>query len=130
RVQRLEEDRDDDRPAMTGSAPASPERTRATQALTYSPKVWAMSSGATAMAAASFVGSVSSSTAETCGSSVVGTAAPTRSVGESRRRSRRHDVDDGRYVELGRGTDRGHAAEEHDGDPIRDLEDVVHVVRH
>src|SRR3954463_3505173 len=85
------------RPAMTGRAPASPPRTRATHARAYSPNVWAMSSGATAMAAESFVGSVSSSTAETCGSSA---GAMPVTAGEPRRGAGGHDVDDGRDVEL------------------------------
>src|SRR4029077_11651607 len=85
------------RPAITGRAPASPPRTLATQARTYSPNVWAMSSGATAIAAGSVLRCVSSSTGETCGSSVGATVALLDQPGGG---PRRHDVDDGRHVEL------------------------------
>src|SRR5438046_890575 len=103
------------RPAITGRAPASPPRTRATHARTYSPKLWAMSSGATAMAAASVVGSVSSSTAETWGSSVVATLPPVR---QTRRGSRGHDVDHGCDVELGRRPHRRHTPEKENTDAV------------
>src|SRR5438270_9970249 len=106
------------RPAITGREPASPPRTRATHARRYSPKVWAMSSGATAMAAASAVDSVSSSTAETCGSSVVATVSP---IGAAGRRARGHDLDDRLHVELGRRAHGCHPAQEQDGDPVCDL---------
>src|SRR5438270_11521732 len=96
------------RPAITGRAPASPPRTRATHARTYSPNVWAMSSGAAAMAAASPVGSVSSSTEETCGSSVAAMAALVAQPGGC---TGGHDVDNRRHIELAGRPDDGHASE-------------------
>src|SRR4029077_16580010 len=94
------------RPAITGRAPASPPRTLATQARTYSPNVWAISSGATAMAAGSVGGSVSFSRGETWGSSVVATVGLLVQPGGC---TRGHDVDDRRHVERRLRQLRGHA---------------------
>src|SRR5438105_8757750 len=93
-------------PPMTGSAPASPERMRTSQARTYSPKVWATSSGAATRAALSASGWSSSSTALTWGSSVVDIAPPLhRPAG----RPGGHEIDDDLDIQFGDGANRDHA---------------------
>src|SRR4051794_25844608 len=112
-------------PAMTGRAPASPERVRTAHARTYSPKVWAMSSGAATRAALSASGRSSSSTTLSWGSSGLAIAALLRQPG---RGPGRHEVDDDLEVELRDGTHGDDASEEEHGDAVGHLEHVVHVV--
>src|SRR5438105_4360776 len=112
-------------PPMTGRAPASPERVRTAHARTYSPKVWATSSGAATRAALSASGSSSSSTALFWGSSGLDIAPV---LHDACRSTRGHQVDDDLDVQLGHRAHGDHVTEIENGDAVGHFEDVDHVV--
>src|SRR3954447_6207407 len=116
------------RPRMTGRAPLSPLRTRVHQILTYSPRVFAMTSGA-AMAAAS-------SASDGCSTSVL-TGAPCWLLGRrfgpgggaTPGGARGHQLDDRLGVVLGQRPDRDELAQAQHRHPVGHGHHVVQVVR-
>src|SRR3984885_2372890 len=143
------------RPRMTGRAPLSPLRTRESQILAYSPREFAMTSGAArATSAATSSWSAASGAGPwtsvltgapwllgrngvTC-NSVTGNSATRNSAtrnagtwngGEALRGTGGHQVDDGLGVVLRGRPVRDQTAQAQHGDPVRDRLDVVQVVR-
>src|SRR5437660_5729796 len=103
-------------PAMTGSTPLSPLRTRAHQPRMYSPKLWATISGGTSMAAAS--------------TAAVGSAwrSGASRIDMARLPSRGHVLDDALPVERRCAVLRDHPSKVEHRDPVRDGEHVVEIV--
>src|SRR5438445_5940504 len=112
---------------MTGRTPLSPLRIRVSQARNHSLRDWATSSGGTPIAAAaaavgSWACSGASARATLCSITTRWLPGTTRGTGG-------HVIDDSLPVEV-RGPALGHhPAEVYHGNPVRDLEDIVQVVR-
>src|SRR5215472_5327486 len=104
------------RPTMTGSTPLSPLRTRAHQASTYSPRVWATMAGGTSTAAASCA---SVRSASRSGASLDDIAGLT---------SGGHVLDGALAVERRSAVLGHHPSKVEHRDAVRDLEHVVEVV--
>src|SRR6266516_2361966 len=113
-------------PRTTGRTPLWPARSRASQARNHSPKDWATISGGTTMAAsAEAVGSIRDSGASACAMlPLVIPGLHRTTVGAGR-----HILDHALAIK-GRGAVFRHLpAQMKDRDPIRNLEDIVEVVR-
>src|SRR5207237_1993500 len=115
-------------PAMTGSTPLSPARSRAIQARNQSPRDWATISGgsSTAAAWAAAVGSGADSGASAC---AIRRRLPVGRPPSTTGAAGRHVVDHPLPVHGGRPILRHHPAQVQHGDPVRHLEDVVEVMR-
>ena len=133
RVQRLEQDRDQEEPADDGQDPASPALIRATDERTYSLAEPATSSaGPQARPAGPRPRSAPRPESPApVGSSTFDTLSSLRRSQRPRlprRHAGGHQVDRDLAIHLGRRPDGDHAAEIEDGHAVGDLEDVVHVV--